>query len=66
MLNKHFYFVVDFENPSKGLSAGAIVGIVAASCGLVLLILVALWKMGFLGKKDTPDKGKTQIQIKGS
>ncbi|RDX64120.1 putative LRR receptor-like serine/threonine-protein kinase, partial [Mucuna pruriens] len=48
--------IPNFENPSKGLSAGAIVGIVAASCGLVILILVALWKMGFLGRKDTTDK----------
>jgi len=53
------YFVVDFENPSKGLSGGVIVGIVAASCGLVILILVVLWKMGLLCRKDTTDKGMT-------
>ncbi|KAL2333971.1 hypothetical protein Fmac_015184 [Flemingia macrophylla] len=44
------------EIPSKGLPYGAIVGIVATSCGLVILILVALWKMGFLCRKDTTDK----------
>ncbi|KAL2326829.1 hypothetical protein Fmac_020256 [Flemingia macrophylla] len=48
--------IPNFENPSKGLSSGAIVGIVAASCGLVILILVGLWKMGFLCRKDTTDK----------
>ncbi|XP_027357081.1 probable LRR receptor-like serine/threonine-protein kinase At1g53430 isoform X2 [Abrus precatorius] len=48
--------IPNFENPSKGLSAGAIVGIVAASCVLVILVLVALWKMGFLGGKNTTDK----------
>ncbi|XP_061343588.1 probable LRR receptor-like serine/threonine-protein kinase At1g53430 [Gastrolobium bilobum] len=46
----------NFEIPSKGLSVGAIVGIVAASCVLVIVILVALWKMGFLGGEDTRDK----------
>ncbi|KAL2326322.1 hypothetical protein Fmac_025380 [Flemingia macrophylla] len=34
--------IPNFENPSKGMSYGAIVRIVAASCGLVILILVAL------------------------
>ncbi|KAK7405350.1 hypothetical protein VNO78_06598 [Psophocarpus tetragonolobus] len=48
--------IPNFEDSSKGLSAGAIVGIVAASCGVVLLILIALWKMGFLCRKDTTDK----------
>ncbi|XP_022634521.1 probable LRR receptor-like serine/threonine-protein kinase At1g53430 isoform X2 [Vigna radiata var. radiata] len=48
--------IPNFENPSKGLSAGVIVGIVAASCGLVILILVVLWKMGLLCRKDTTDK----------
>lgn len=61
MFYKHLYFVVDFEIHSKGLSAGAIVGIVAASCVLIIVVLVALRKMGFLGRKDTTDKGKSLI-----
>lgn len=58
---KHFYFVVDFAIHSKGLNAGAIVGIVAASCVLIILVLVALRKMGFLGIKYTTDKGNSLI-----
>ncbi|KAK7313164.1 hypothetical protein VNO77_37639 [Canavalia gladiata] len=48
--------IPNFENPSKGLSTGAIIGIVAASCVVLILILVILRKMGFLGGKDTTDK----------
>ncbi|KAE9617049.1 putative protein kinase RLK-Pelle-DLSV family [Lupinus albus] len=46
----------NFKIKSGGLSAGAIGGIVAASCVFVVLILVALRKMGFLGGKDITDK----------
>ncbi|KAE9592865.1 putative protein kinase RLK-Pelle-DLSV family [Lupinus albus] len=47
----------NFEIKSeRGLSAGAIGGIVAASCVFVILILVLLRKMGFLGRKDITDK----------
>ncbi|CAJ2668732.1 probable LRR receptor-like serine/threonine-protein kinase At1g53440 isoform X1 [Trifolium pratense] len=46
----------NFKNHSKGLSAGVIVGIVAASCILVILILVTLWKMGLLGRKYVREK----------
>ncbi|CAL0303725.1 unnamed protein product [Lupinus luteus] len=46
----------NFKIKSGGLSAGAIGGIVAASCVFVVLILFALRKMGFLGGKDTTDK----------
>ncbi|XP_012574858.1 probable LRR receptor-like serine/threonine-protein kinase At1g53430 isoform X2 [Cicer arietinum] len=46
----------NFKNHSGGLSAGAIVGIVAASCVLVMLILATLWEMGLFGQKDTADK----------
>ncbi|XP_019453518.1 PREDICTED: probable LRR receptor-like serine/threonine-protein kinase At1g53430 [Lupinus angustifolius] len=46
----------NFKIKSGGLSAGAIGGIVAASCVFVILILVALRKMGFLGGKDKTDK----------
>ncbi|KAJ4726500.1 putative Kinase [Melia azedarach] len=40
----------------KGLSAGAIVGIVAGSCAVVILLLFVLRKMGYLGGKDLEDK----------
>ncbi|TKY72653.1 LRR receptor serine/threonine-protein kinase [Spatholobus suberectus] len=40
---------INFENPSKGLSTGAIVGIVAASWGLVISILVGRW-VSLVGK----------------
>ena len=48
--------LVDFDG-GGGLSVGAIVGIVLASCVILLLILVFLWMKGFLGKKDLGDKG---------
>ncbi|KAI8558048.1 hypothetical protein RHMOL_Rhmol04G0057900 [Rhododendron molle] len=41
---------------STGLSAGAIVGIVAASFVLLVLILVVLWMKGCLGGKDLENK----------
>ncbi|TKY49219.1 LRR receptor serine/threonine-protein kinase [Spatholobus suberectus] len=46
----------NFKVPSNGLSTGAIVGIVAGACVLVILILFVLWKMGFLCGKDETDK----------
>ncbi|KAG6793752.1 hypothetical protein POTOM_002975 [Populus tomentosa] len=39
-----------------GLSVGAIIGIVAASCVLAALILLVLRKKGYLGGKDLEDK----------
>ncbi|KAI9403209.1 hypothetical protein POPTR_001G385400v4 [Populus trichocarpa] len=39
-----------------GLSVGAIIGIVAAPCALVALVLLVLWKKGYLGGKDLEDK----------
>ncbi|KAL3612339.1 hypothetical protein D5086_003359 [Populus alba] len=41
-----------------GLSVGAIIGIVAASCVLAALILLVLRKKGYLGGKDLEDKVK--------
>lgn len=41
-----------------GLPAGAIAGIVVASCALVILVLIALRMMGYLGGKDIEDPGK--------
>ncbi|KAK7272597.1 hypothetical protein RJT34_29302 [Clitoria ternatea] len=45
----------NFKVPSHGLSTGAIVGIVAGSCVLVMLILFTLWKLGFICPKDPID-----------
>ncbi|KAJ6298225.1 hypothetical protein OIU76_019378 [Salix suchowensis] len=39
-----------------GLSVGAITGIVVASSVLATLVLLVLWKKGFLGGKDLEDK----------
>ncbi|XXG67596.1 hypothetical protein AAC387_Pa06g0903 [Persea americana] len=39
-----------------GLSVGAIVGIVAACCVAIILILVILWMIGCFGGKDREDK----------
>lgn len=49
-------FFLDFD-PHTGLSVGAIVGIVVASCAFLLLILVVLRMKGYLGGKDLEDKG---------
>ncbi|GLT54533.1 hypothetical protein SLA2020_277250 [Shorea laevis] len=43
----------------KGLPAGAIAGIVLASCVLLVLTLVVLRMKGYLGGKDLEDKGVT-------
>lgn len=48
---------IDFD-VGGGLSVGAIVGIVLASCVILVLILVFLRMKGYLGKKDLEDKGK--------
>ncbi|XP_058100922.1 probable LRR receptor-like serine/threonine-protein kinase At1g53440 isoform X2 [Magnolia sinica] len=45
-------FVPDTGDDGSGLSAGAIVGIVAGCCIVVGLILVFLWMKGCLGVKD--------------
>ncbi|TXG66681.1 hypothetical protein EZV62_007956 [Acer yangbiense] len=42
----------NFEVDTGGLSAGAIVGIVVASCAAVALLLVLLWMKGCFGGKD--------------
>ncbi|XP_054815641.1 probable LRR receptor-like serine/threonine-protein kinase At1g53430 isoform X2 [Prosopis cineraria] len=46
----------NFKLPSKGLSVGAIIGIVAGSCTFLVLVLIVLKKKGFLGGKDPKDK----------
>ncbi|XP_024954735.2 probable LRR receptor-like serine/threonine-protein kinase At1g53430 isoform X3 [Citrus sinensis] len=39
-----------------GLSAGAIVGIIAGSCAVVIILLFILWRLGYLGGKNVEDK----------
>jgi hypothetical protein len=46
-----------------GLSAGAIAGIVVASCVFIVLVLAVLRYMGYLGGKDLEDKGKDNLFI---
>ncbi|KAL5725880.1 hypothetical protein ACHQM5_008969 [Ranunculus cassubicifolius] len=44
-------------DPRTGLSIVSIVGIVAGSVVAILLVLVALWRTGYLGRKEI-DKGQ--------
>ncbi|KAK0600474.1 hypothetical protein LWI29_015358 [Acer saccharum] len=46
----------NFKVDTVGLSAGAIVGIVVASCAVVILLLVVLWMKGCFGGKDLENK----------
>lgn len=59
---KTFTFFSDFKVDTGGLSAGAIAGIVVASCVSLVLVLVVLRLSGFLGGKDE-DKGKDNLYI---
>ena len=52
--------LVDFD-PNAGLSVGAIIGIVMASCVVLAFILVLLWMKGYLGGKDPEDKGEINL-----
>ncbi|KAL6570542.1 hypothetical protein OROGR_000092 [Orobanche gracilis] len=47
--------IQDFDVSTGGLSVGIIVGIVVSSCVVVLLIMFALWKRGYLGGKNDED-----------
>ncbi|KAH1218297.1 putative LRR receptor-like serine/threonine-protein kinase [Glycine max] len=46
----------NFKVYGHGFSTGTIVGIVVGACVIVILILFALWKMGFLCRKDQTDQ----------
>ncbi|KAI8558033.1 hypothetical protein RHMOL_Rhmol04G0056900 [Rhododendron molle] len=46
---------LDYE-PPKGISAGAVVGIMAAAAFVIILLLGILWWRGFLIRKDTMDQ----------
>ncbi|KAG5235390.1 LRR receptor serine/threonine-protein kinase [Salix suchowensis] len=48
---------------SEGLSVGAIIGIVAASCVLAALVVLALWRKGYLGGKDHEDKDLRALDL---
>ncbi|KAL3576558.1 hypothetical protein D5086_021841 [Populus alba] len=48
---------------SDGLSVGAIIGIVAASCVLVALALLVLWRKGYLGGKYHEDKDLRALDL---
>ncbi|KAH7512740.1 hypothetical protein FEM48_Zijuj12G0122500 [Ziziphus jujuba var. spinosa] len=48
----------------RRLSALAIAGIVAGSCAFLLLVLLALRKMGYLGGKDLEDPDGSVIAVK--
>ncbi|XP_058209746.1 probable leucine-rich repeat receptor-like serine/threonine-protein kinase At3g14840 isoform X1 [Rhododendron vialii] len=51
---------ISVDNPgsghTKGISAGAVVGIVAATAFVIILLLGILWWRGFLIRKDTMDQ----------
>lgn len=53
----NFYILIDYAVNTGGLSTGTIAGIVVASLVSFALILVVLWRKGFLGGKDIEDKG---------
>lgn len=58
------FYYADFKPDmgDNGLSVGAIVGIVAACCVAIILILVILWMIGCFGGKDREDKGEITNQ----
>ncbi|XP_052177863.1 probable leucine-rich repeat receptor-like serine/threonine-protein kinase At3g14840 isoform X2 [Diospyros lotus] len=54
---------VDSEG-GNGMSAGAVVGIVAAVAFVIILLLGILWWRGCLRRKDTMDEGPEEFQLK--
>ncbi|KAF7145626.1 hypothetical protein RHSIM_Rhsim04G0036100 [Rhododendron simsii] len=57
----------DFKLPAehtKGISAGAVVGIVAAATFVIILLLGILWWRGFLIRRDTMGQDGTVIAVK--
>nr|DAD37734.1 TPA_asm: hypothetical protein HUJ06_008375 [Nelumbo nucifera] len=50
-------------DPDTGLSVGAIVGIIAAGCMIIVLILVFLWMKGYLGGKDLEDQELRHLKL---
>ncbi|XP_060668621.1 probable LRR receptor-like serine/threonine-protein kinase At1g53430 isoform X2 [Ziziphus jujuba] len=53
----------NFKVDTGGLSTWTIVGIVAASCAFLLLVLLALRKMGYLGGKDLENPELRGIEL---
>lgn len=60
-LSFYHIFLVVFTVDTGGLSTGTIAGIVVGSISGVALILLTLWRKGFLGGKDIEDKGERSI-----
>lgn len=59
-----FSLPIDFNvDDGGGLSVGAIIGIVASSCLVIVLILIVLRLKGYLGGKDLEDKGNIKCII---
>ncbi|XP_010644095.1 probable LRR receptor-like serine/threonine-protein kinase At1g53430 [Vitis vinifera] len=50
-------------DPNAGLSVGAIIGIVMASCVVLAFILALLWTKGYLGGKDLEDKELRALEL---
>lgn len=58
-MSHNHILLVDFHVQTSGLSTGTIAGIVAGSiASVIILILLVLWRTGFLGEKDIEDKGE--------
>ncbi|KAK3025481.1 hypothetical protein RJ639_041562 [Escallonia herrerae] len=55
--------LADFDVDTGGLPVGAIVGIVAASCVAIVLILIALHMKGYLGGKNIEDKELRELEL---
>ncbi|XP_044480618.1 probable LRR receptor-like serine/threonine-protein kinase At1g53430 isoform X3 [Mangifera indica] len=57
----------NFKVDTGGLSVGATVGIVLASClVLILVVLVILWRLGYLWAKDPEDKELRGLDLQTS
>ncbi|KAI8558017.1 hypothetical protein RHMOL_Rhmol04G0056100 [Rhododendron molle] len=53
----------DYEPPPKGISTGAVVGIVATAAFVIILLLGILWWRGFLICKDTIDQDLKGLEL---
>ena len=64
LLSFQFIFShADFTPPSEGMSAGAVVAIVAAVALAIILLLGILWWRGCLRRKETMDEGTLKLTI---
>ena len=51
--------LADYGIGKRDFPASAVVGIVIGSCAVIVLILVVLWRKGYLGHRE--DKGMSNI-----